>query len=874
MADVQEPVLRNKSYFPALTGLRALAAMMVFVHHCSQWGWNPAYGVPVFREWYLGVSIFFTLSGFLITRTYYEQFRFNQANFGEYWIKRFARIYPIYFLLLLVTTLFSGRDYTGAQLVANFTLTQSLFSYYMFTGIVPAWSLTVEECFYILAPGIFLLIRPRSEGKSLQFRAVRALVMLALSSAALWYLGVFLHQWVGGGNFLGRMSDLRIYNIFGRFPEFAIGIFTAWWMLNRSGEPAKASRADFAFVFSVAAFFGTMSWMAHLRDSEGLAYGIFSGRSMFPMWLLATGTAAFCWSATNGSQLAHALFGNRLVEYLGRISYIFYLLQSPFFIDTWHETLQKVVPSIASHPVTLIIFMNLIAAALYELVEKPMHRWVVAKLSSMKKKSITPEIGPVPTQVGVILVGGFLLVSLLQPTHAQAKVHSLPGNLAEQVLSETVPTAFAPVNWSTDDFQLQWVESVPEVGASQSRRAEALGPSGGSASPRMEVSLAKHSLEWVRVAEVLVLPRARLVVRASGIESGLVSNAGFSQPFEVTAGEGRAELPVALISGETNSVEIAVKRGGEVIRRRLHVRFKPVRPPTGTHAFTDPSCSRFGVRIEDLATTQERTQGSDMHDWMYVGCRYVFVRGEESAASSLEAFVYWDNVGQAIQIEGVNTQSGSSSLWPLRLRSKPGVVQVKAGERIRRITYHVSEKAHLLSLGAGVGPYQYTFLSSSGDVRTVTPLLTLYGSFFITETMRLVAFNAMPLHTRFYSDLGIYLNSESFRFLDDRVSVNLMLGGHTIAFREKNRMNYRVSTPQGFEVGFADAFRKGYNLSAGAFIYPPIKGQSYYNLWLRYGLGGYFAEFNYIGWRERFDDIGVYSRSVGISFGMPIGRFF
>jgi len=86
-------------YFPALTGLRAVAAYCVFLFHFPPVKRASAPGLyATFREGHVGVSIFFTLSGFLICQRYYRQ-PFSRAALGLYALRRGARIYPAFLLV-------------------------------------------------------------------------------------------------------------------------------------------------------------------------------------------------------------------------------------------------------------------------------------------------------------------------------------------------------------------------------------------------------------------------------------------------------------------------------------------------------------------------------------------------------------------------------------------------------------------------------------------------------------------------------------------------------------------------------------------------------------------------------------------------------
>ena len=126
----------NQQYFSSLTGLRAIAA------------WN----------------VFFVLSGFLITYRYFNQPFFN---FKKYMVNRFARIYPMYFIVSVgafVTIYFSGEQWnkeTTIILLLNFTMSKALFEKYIYTGVMQGWTLTLEELFYLTAPFYFFLINKR-----------------------------------------------------------------------------------------------------------------------------------------------------------------------------------------------------------------------------------------------------------------------------------------------------------------------------------------------------------------------------------------------------------------------------------------------------------------------------------------------------------------------------------------------------------------------------------------------------------------------------------------------------------------------------------------------------------------------------------------
>ena len=238
-----------------------------------------------------------------------------------------------------------------------------------------------------------------------------------------------------------------------------------------------------------------------------------------------------------------------------------------------------------------------------------------------------------------LLSAGILTLFWQQNSHAF--ITPLSADLRHDILSETVPTAFEAFPLKLEDYQLRWV---------------------GAPIDGVELGWAAGSLQWVRVAEVLSLPRARFraTIKSRDPLSGVASNAGFHQVFSKNVGGAsdlyEVYLPVALLSGEKNLIELRIKRGQEILTGTIQMVFKARSEMGESRAFSDASCSRFGVRVEGAI------QSSKNPGWMYVGCRFVELDGEPEKASSLEVFVFWDQAGQSLQLNGVPVSSSSLSV--------------------------------------------------------------------------------------------------------------------------------------------------------------------------------------------------------------------
>ena len=166
-----------KVYFPSLNGLRFIAAFVVIVHHLEQI--KLFFGLPsLFFKWHfikivgeLGVTLFFTLSGFLITYLLLaEKERFGTVFVKEFYIRRVLRIWPLYYLIIIlglfilphidffkIPVYTEGVQYRfGIKAFFYFILfpnvVSNLYAYMPF--IAQTWSIGIEEQFYLIWPWI------------------------------------------------------------------------------------------------------------------------------------------------------------------------------------------------------------------------------------------------------------------------------------------------------------------------------------------------------------------------------------------------------------------------------------------------------------------------------------------------------------------------------------------------------------------------------------------------------------------------------------------------------------------------------------------------------------------------------------------------
>jgi len=287
--------------YPALTGVRALGAMVVFFDH-----------FPLRANSHITLNVmafFFGLSGFLIVRIYYEQAALDRGWLAKYFLNRFARIYPVYFLLLTIAVLIH-HGFRPWVLLTNYTLTHALFSNVQFI-IQPSWSLTVEECFYFLAPLFMVLARVRSFLAAFLFAGLLLLAALLVSRL---HLG-----------FLGTTPFVLSTTFFGHFLEFFAGVYLALAVIRveRKGSIDLPGTKWTAAGVAGVGLLAIAMMLVYRRASLDLSAVILINNFLIPLPI-----GLLYWGLIREQTLLSRLLSTKTLRLLGRGSYSFYLLHT------------------------------------------------------------------------------------------------------------------------------------------------------------------------------------------------------------------------------------------------------------------------------------------------------------------------------------------------------------------------------------------------------------------------------------------------------------------------------------------------------------------------------------------------------------------
>ncbi|HEV2361846.1 MAG TPA: acyltransferase family protein [Acidimicrobiales bacterium] len=325
----------DSGYMPALDGLRAVAVILVLFYH-GGFGWA--------QGGFLGVEVFFVLSGYLITTLLLREWSKNgRVSLGAFWVRRARRILPALFLVLAGVVVYaavfaptgSGETLRSDGLATLFFWAnwhQAYFDqgYFVVTAVpsplLHTWSLGIEEQFYVVWPLVVVAVLRFSRSTK---------VLFAVAGAGAVTSAVLMAVLYRGGAGVSRVyygTDTRAQ---GLMAGAALAVALASWGRDRTDGPAHA-RNDAPTSRSlggVAAGLAGLTGAAVVLLVSWRATGASSALYRFGFLGVDLAVLAVIYSATKvpTSPLAR-LLSLRPLRAVGTISYGLYLWHWPVFV--------------------------------------------------------------------------------------------------------------------------------------------------------------------------------------------------------------------------------------------------------------------------------------------------------------------------------------------------------------------------------------------------------------------------------------------------------------------------------------------------------------------------------------------------------------
>ena len=336
-------------YRPEIDGLRAFAVLSVLIFH---------YFPEVLPGGYIGVDIFFVISGYLISKNIFYDLYAGKFKFLDFYSSRIRRIFPaLIFIFLIVLILgwllFTPLNYfqlskhvlAGASFVSNLLLWSESGYFDVASSSKPLlhlWSLGIEEQFYLLWPLVIWLMWSRK---------LNLFWPITLISVASFFLNLYLASYSPKSAF---------YFLAPRAWELLAGSLLAYSEINSVQHKGEFKQK---FLSNLSSLFGALC----------LIFGMFfiTDKSQFPGWLALypiVGSILIL-RAGNFSWINRVILSNRPMLWIGLISYPLYLWHWPLLV--FASTLNLSTHLDEAH--LILIFLSFFLAFLtYKYIEQPL----------------------------------------------------------------------------------------------------------------------------------------------------------------------------------------------------------------------------------------------------------------------------------------------------------------------------------------------------------------------------------------------------------------------------------------------------------------------------------------------------------------------
>lgn len=312
------------NYRKEIDGIRALAIIPVVLFHT---------GISFFEGGYVGVDIFFVISGYLITRLIKKEFSEKKFSLKIFYERRIRRILPALFFMVLVVTIlaqlimvpgdliqFYKSSTANTLFVSNFFFWTNINYFSNPTELMPLihmWSISIEEQFYLIYPIVFLYLL-----KKLNLNQILITLFIFLS------LSLFFAQVIGNFNLVYPYIAKKFSFFYISSASFYIPVARAWELLCGCMVAIyldKKNNINTKF-FDHFVFFGIfLILISIIFYDKNIPYA--SVYTLLPV----IGTILLI-LFLNKKSFFYILFTNKTIVFFGLISYSLYLWHQPIFV--------------------------------------------------------------------------------------------------------------------------------------------------------------------------------------------------------------------------------------------------------------------------------------------------------------------------------------------------------------------------------------------------------------------------------------------------------------------------------------------------------------------------------------------------------------
>lgn len=353
-----------------ITFTRFLAALtVVFFHFGNQvFPANTPFFGQALQAGPIAVNYFYVLSGFIMAIAYFSADQSHTLNKRKYWIARFARIYPVYLVALLLVAVgkFKEPGFT-TELFLNVSLLQAWIPGYPLSLNSPGWSLSVEAFFYAAFPFILLLI---------QHLGLKKVSLLAL---LIWLTTQFIHiYWLNNNAYQAKnlIHDAIYYHPLMHINAFILGVVVGAYFKQNSHK-IENTYSQYSNIILLVCAVIIVVLLAQPQPARIVALDLdvaLTNGLIAPLFLL------FIVALAINKGLISRLLSLPIFILLGEASYSMYILQRPIY-GIYDRTLGKYLTAPETvHFYLYLIVLIIISIASFKLFETPL-RELIKKLA-------------------------------------------------------------------------------------------------------------------------------------------------------------------------------------------------------------------------------------------------------------------------------------------------------------------------------------------------------------------------------------------------------------------------------------------------------------------------------------------------------------